>query len=51
MHWAITIVLLDKEKLTLGFTYRYVTKEDVHRIEFGLLFGYIVISLKKKERI
>ena len=43
-----SIVLFDADKLSLGFTYRYSTEEDVYIIELGLLFMYFSLALKKK---
>jgi hypothetical protein len=49
MHWQVTFSLLDAHKLLFGITYRYSKTEDVHIFEFGLLFFYILVALKKEE--
>lgn len=49
MNWMFSIILFDADKLSLGFTYRYSTEEDVYIIELGLLFMYFSLLLKKKE--
>lgn len=50
MHYQVTIALFDKHKTMLGLTYRYSVEENVHIIETGFIFGYIIIALKKKEK-
>ena len=50
MHYQITIAMFDKRKTILGLSYIYNVEENVHIIETGFIFGYIIIALKKKEK-
>jgi hypothetical protein len=51
MHYQITLVCFDSVKTLLGLSYRYSVEENVHIIELGFIFGYVIIALKKKEKI
>jgi hypothetical protein len=51
MHWKVTLAILDADKLLIGINYRYSHNEDVYLFEIGILFGYIIIALKKKEEV
>ena len=50
MHYQITIAMFDKRKTILCLSYIYNVEENVHKIETGFIFGYIIIALKKKEK-
>jgi len=49
MDYQITFALLDAYKLLIGLNYKYSKEENVYIFEFGFIFGYIQIALKKKE--